>query len=142
MGSPFRPPLTEENRLFQHVIASLNARFISLLKKHRKINENAMKKISTAQIFIAQDALKLGLIDKICYLDDALAECRKLADIPSDARVVIFRRKYYPDDNIYNTSMSEYKGTGKALIDLGVLQDMGNMKCGFYCIWPGALTGE
>lgn len=138
MGSPFRKPTPDEENLFQHVIDSFNAKFVNLIKKHRKINPESLAKISTARIFISEDALNLGLIDKICYLEEALDEAKSIAKLPQDARVVIYRRKYYPNDNIYNTSLSQTQGTGMSLIDLGVLQNLGNIKTGFYYIWPGA----
>ena len=139
MGSPFRQSSPEEKELFQNIIDSLKERFISLVKKHRNIDKNSMKQISTAQIFLAEDALKLGLIDKICFLDGALSECKGLANLPEDARIVIYRRKYYPNDNIYNTSHSQYRGAKTSLIDIGILRDLGSIKSGFYSIWPGAL---
>ena len=142
MGSPFRHSLPEEKQLFQKLIDSLNSQFIAQVKKHRNINKASMETISTAQIFLAEDALKLGLIDKICYLDEALNECKSLAKLPKNAKVIIYRRKYYPNDNIYNTSLSQYKGANISLIDIGVLNNLGAIKSGFYCIWPGALGGE
>ena len=139
MGSPFRQPLPDEDALFQHVIDQLNSQFQNLIKKHRKITPESMKKIATAQIFLASDAQKLGLIDKVCYLEEALDECKSLAKLSQNARIIIYRRKFYPNDNIYNTSLSQYKGSNVSLIDFGVLKNIGAIKSGFYCIWPGAI---
>jgi len=143
MGSPFRQATLEEEEIFQHVINNLNKKFLNLVKKHRNVNKEDIKKIASARILMPEDALKLGLIDKICYLSDALNECKRLAKIPANSRVVIYRRKYYPNDNIYNTSLSAYKGgSGKSLVNLGFLQQLGGIKTGFYCIWPGAIYNE
>lgn len=139
MGSPFRQPLPDEEAIFQHVIDSLNNQFLAMVKKHRAIDDKSMETIATARIFLAKDALKLGMIDKICYIDEALDECKSLSGLDKDAQIIIYRRKYYPNDNIYNTSLSQYKGSKISLINIGVLQNLGAVKSGFYCIWPGAL---
>ena len=139
MGSPFRRPTKEEDQLFQGVIDKLNSRFMSLVMKHRKLTTENAKEVKTARIFIAEDAQKIGLIDKVCYLDDAIAEGKKIARIPKDARVVIYRRIRYPNDNIYNTSTSHYGGKNVSLIDTGLPDLKGTSQSGFYAIWPGAL---
>lgn len=139
MGSPFRESTPEENQLFQHVIDNLNEKFLKLVQKHRKIKKSDLNKIETARIIIADDALKIGLIDKICYLNEAIDECKSMAKMPKNSRVVIYRRKYYPNDNIYNTSLSKSNGVGMSLIDLGILKNLGAVKTGFYCVWPGAI---
>jgi len=141
MGSPFRNGTKEEDKLFQHLIDQLNNRFISLVTKHRKITPENLAEIKTARVFLAEDALKNGLIDKICYLDDAINECKRLAKIPDASRVVVYRRLRYPNDNIYNTSISHYGGSKVSLINSDILNLMGASKTGFYSIWPG-FTGR
>lgn len=140
MGSPFRQATPEENQIFQHVIDNLNDKFLNLVKKHREIQPADLQQIASAKIIVADDALKIGLIDKICYLEEALDECKSLAKIQKNSRVVIYRRKYYPNDNIYNTSLSQSSGAGMSLIDLGILKNLGAVKTGFYYIWSGALA--
>lgn len=139
MGSPFRQSTDEENQLFQEVIDKLNNRFIYLVEKHRKLTSKNVKEVKTARIFLAEDALKIGLIDKICYLEDAIEESKKIAKIPKSSRVVIYRRISYPNDNIYNTSTSHYGGKNFSLIDSGILDLMNSSQSGFYAIWPGSL---
>jgi protease-4 len=43
-------------------------------------------------IFTASQALELGLIDKIGYLDDALKEAKRVANLGEDVRVVTYER--------------------------------------------------
>jgi protease-4 len=139
MGSPFRPATDEENKLFQHVIDNFNDKFQKLVKEKRNLSDEVMKKIETAQIFVADDAYELGLIDKICYLDEAVMECKKLSGLPEDASVVIYRRKYYADDNIYNSSQSNYGEHKISMINFELFKPLGELKCGFYSIWPGSI---
>ncbi|MBN1865541.1 MAG: signal peptide peptidase SppA [Victivallales bacterium] len=140
MGSPFRPATADEDKLFQGVIQKLNAKFMEALRKHRTIGEDDMRLIGTARVFLAEEALKLGMIDRICYLDEAIAQAKSLAGIPEDARVVVYRRKFYPNDNIYNTSTSRSEGGRISLVDMPALRSLGAVKGGFYYAWPGALA--
>ena len=139
MGSPFRESTPEEDTLFQNLINQLNNRFVSLVKKHRSITPENLKEIKTARVFLAEDALKNGLVDKICYLDDAIEKCKEIAGIPEDSRIVVYRRIRYPNDNMYNTSISHYGGSKVSLINADILNLMGSSKSGFYAIWPGAV---
>jgi len=61
-------------------------------------NGKSLSEISTARVFLAEEALKLGLVDKIGYLSDAVKESKMLAGISKDARVVVYRRNEFPED--------------------------------------------
>ena len=92
-------------------------------------------------MFLANDALALGLVDEIGYLDQALAKAKKLADLPEDAKVVVYRRNEYPDDNIFNTS-TRYGGGDLSLISLELPGALNRLQTGFYYMWPAATMGE
>jgi len=119
----------------------LAIRFTDLVTKHRNIGSAAMAEISTARVFLANDALSLGLVDEIGYLDQALAKAKKLADLPEDAKVVVYRRNEYPDDNIYNTS-TRYGGGDLSLISLELPGSLSRLQTGFYYMWPTAFSED
>ncbi|MCK5485977.1 MAG: S49 family peptidase, partial [Desulfobacterales bacterium] len=97
--------------------------------------------ISSARIYLANEALNLGLVDRIGYLDEAVSEAKKLAELPQDAKVVVYRRTEYPDDNLYNTSTSRYEGRGLSIISLDLPGSLAPLQTGFYYLWqPGALN--
>ena len=141
MGPPFRESTAEEQRLLQATVDRLGDRFASLVRKHRKLDAQALAEMSTARIFLAEEALKLGLIDRIGYLSDAVRETKKLAGLPDDARVVVYRRDEYPDDNLYNVSTAVSGSSKLSLVNIG-LPEMLNLTTGFYYLWPGAVGGE
>jgi len=97
--------------------------------------------MSTARIFLAEEALKLGMIDRIGYLSDAVKETKKLAGLPDDARVVVYRRDEYPDDNLYNVAAAASGDRKPSLVNVE-LPEILNLTTGFYYIWPGAIGGE
>jgi len=139
IGSPFRLGTEEENKIFQELIEELGKRFVNLVHKHRKLDQKALDEITTARIYLAKDALSMGLIDKVGYLSDAVAAAKKIAGLPKNARVVVYRRTRYPDDNLYNTATSSLYGSGQlSLVNLGLLDTINVQHTGFYYLWPSA----
>lgn len=138
MGSHFRQSTEEEQRILKGLTDKLGGRFVSLVAKHREIDQKALADISTARVYLAKEALQLGLVDKIGYLSDALSQAKKLSGLPEDAKVVVYRRTEYPDDNLYNTSITQYSGRGLYLIDLGLPDFMTSLRAGFYYLWSPA----
>ncbi|HVO68141.1 MAG TPA: signal peptide peptidase SppA [Syntrophales bacterium] len=139
MGSPFRDSSEEEQKLMQNAVNDFGERFIRLVQKHRKPEKQALAEIATARVFLADEALKLGLIDKIGYLSDAVKETKKLAGVPEDARVVVYRRTEFPEDNYYNIAGVASEGLNYSAINLEILDSL-ILKTGFYYLWPGALA--
>ena len=140
MGSPFRQATAEEKQIVSDLIDQLGGQFLNRIAAHRKIEPDNLKQISSARIFLAPDALKLGMVDSIGYLDDAISQAKKLADLPEDAKIVVYRRTEYPDDNLYNTSTSHYDGRGLSIVSLDLPPSLSGMQTGFYYLWqPGAM---
>lgn len=141
MGSPFRSSSEEEQLLIQKAVDDFGERFIRLVQKHRKPGQQALAEISTARVFLADAALKLGLIDKIGYFSDAVKEAKKLAGMSDDARVVVYRRIEYPNDNYYNIGGVATDNLNVSIINIDLPESL-NLKAGFYYLWPGAIAVE
>jgi len=141
MGSPFRESSDEEKMLMQNTVDKFGERFINLVQKHRKLEPDALAKVSTARVFVADEALQLKLIDKIGYLNDAIRETRKLAQVPADAQVVIYRRRSVPEDNYYNTSGATADSVHLSAVQIN-LPEIFSARAGFYYLWPGAINFE
>jgi protease IV len=139
MGSPFRPMTPAEENLLQELADRLGQRFVNLVKHHRRLDDQHLARVADARIFLAEDALAVGLVDKIGYLQDAVNAARQLADLDEDARVVTYRRTHYPDDNLYNTLTSQADASTPQLVDAGLIGDLLNLNAGFYYLWPQAL---
>jgi protease-4 len=139
MASPFRPSTEEEKRILQGVTDGLGRKFLDLTAARRTIGPKAMADISGARIYLAEEALELKLIDRIGYMDDALSEAKDLAGLPKGAKVVAYRRGKYPDDNIYNTAMSNSGSGTSPLAGLTLPDILPALHPGFYYLWtPGA----
>jgi protease-4 len=138
MGAFFRPPTDVERKIMASLISRLGDRFLDLVKQHRPVSAAGMETIATARIFLAEEALELGMIDAVGYLDDALAKARDLAGLPPEARVVVYRRAEFPDDTLYNTPAAEGHGRTPSLLPAGIPLPA-RLDTGFYYLWhPGA----
>ena len=77
------------------MIKTMYDQFLGVILKHRseKVGgEKKLREIADGRIYIAVDAVKLGLIDQTGYLDDAVASAKELAKISGEVRVVTYRR--------------------------------------------------
>jgi len=141
MGSPFRESNVEERFLMQKTVNTFGERFISLVQKHRRLDTAALAEVSTARVFLADEALQMKLIDKIGYLNDAILETKKLAGLPDDARLVVYRYTETPNDNYYNSADASAARLPVSLVHIE-LPEILQAKAGFYYLWPGALGAE
>jgi protease IV len=141
MGSPFREATQAEDKIFQSLTDSLGKRFVDLVVQHRRITPEAVMDISTARIYLAQEALRLGLIDEIGYIGDAIARTKEMAGLDENSRIVVYRREEFANDNLYN-SQTRYGDAHAALIDLGLLDAALLNLSGFYYLWPAGLNGN
>ncbi len=138
MGSPFRRATEEERQIMQNVIDDLAGRFLTLVTHHRRLKDDAKADISSARIYTADEALRLGLVDGIGYLDDAIGKTIQIAGLPEKAKVIVYRRTEYPDDNLYNTNTSRPGMPEIHLLDLGLADSFPPFRSGFYYLWlPG-----
>ncbi len=140
MGSPFRQATAVEKQIIKDLIDQLGKRFLDRIAEHRGLEPKRLKEISSARIYLADDAFKLGMVDSIGYLDEAVSQTKKLADLPEDTKIVVYRRTEYPDDNLYNTSTSRYDGRSLSLVSLDLPPSLSGLQAGFYYLWqPGAM---
>ena len=137
MGSPFRDTTEEEEVIFQGVTDGLARRFTGLVAERRGLSAEAMARVSTARIYLAEEALDTGLIDRIGYLEDAVKEARKLAGLSeTESRLVVYRRSTFPDDNLYNPSTMATESRPPALVHMGMEGLLPTLSPGFYYLWP------
>jgi protease-4 len=137
MGSPFRAPTEADEAIFQALTDQMAQRFINLVLEHRTLSADQKQRISSARVFLANEAQQVGLIDQIGYLTDAVEKAKSLAGLSPDAKVVTYRRYKTEDDNIYNPAVRQLEANGINSKALGVLSAV--QEAGFYYIWPAAL---
>ncbi|HRU01170.1 MAG TPA: signal peptide peptidase SppA, partial [Victivallales bacterium] len=131
MGSPFRSDSDSEEMIFENMVKNLNNHFYDLVLKHRKIDEEKLKIIKSARVFMATEAKELGLIDEIAYPSDIILKSKIEANLKENAALVVYRRKNYPNDNIYNKS-SMRTHSAIDMLNITPLNTLSGIKTGFY----------
>ncbi len=102
-GSPFRPLKPDERKIFQDMINQFYNRFVTVVSQSRKIDERQVRKLADGRIFSGQDAQKLGLIDKLGSLEDAIDAAKRLAKTKA-ATVIMYHRPTGYRGSIYSSS--------------------------------------
>jgi protease IV len=112
-GSPFRAMTPPERAVFQEVIDDMYARFVRLIAESRKIPEERVRSFADGRIYTAQQALALGLIDRIGYLDEVVDDTKKALGV-DEARIVMYHRPHEYRSTIYSEA-GAVPGTGAVL---------------------------
>ena len=107
-GATGRPFNAEESALFQKRIEAGYALFLKRVSQGRKKTPEQIDKIGQGRVWTGEQALGIGLVDKLGTLDDAIAYAAKKAKIEKD-----YQTKEYPLSepwymNILNKTKSNY----------------------------------
>lgn len=91
IGSPIIPLTAEHRKIIQDLVDDAFVRFKDIIKQGRPRfakNPKELDDLATGQVYSANQALELGLVDKIGFLDDAVKQVCKMAHIePKSAHV-------------------------------------------------------
>ena len=108
-GATYRPMNTEERAILQRYINNGYELFTKRCAEGRNMNIDSLKAIAEGRIYSGTDAMRLGLVDEMGGLEEAIAFAAKKANI-SDYTI-----KYYPSvkslieqiSDIFSTSVEE-----------------------------------
>jgi protease-4 len=104
-GSPFRSLTGPELAVFQGIIDDMYGRFVGLIVQSRRLPEDRVRALADGRVYTADQALKLGLVDRIAYLEDVVTMAREAAKV-DQAKVVMYHRPKEYRANIYSTSFA------------------------------------
>ena len=83
---PFSP---DERRVWTKLLEETYHDFVSKAADGRKMDYNRLESLAQGRVYTGRQAKKLGLIDEVGTLSDALAEAKKLAGLKPDADIEI-----------------------------------------------------
>ena len=107
MWSPFRPATSEEKKIFQSIIDEYQGKFLEVVREGRKnMTETDLAKVKDGRVFSGTQAFKLGLVDQLGYLNDAIQWAKNAAGIER-AKVVMYHRPGTHVENVYSLSQGE-----------------------------------
>jgi protease-4 len=79
MGAFWRPSTPQEEAKLQGLIDESYERFVGIVAEARKLDEAAVRKLATGEVFWAPKALEAGLIDELGDLDTAVERAASAA---------------------------------------------------------------
>ena len=108
-GATYRPMTTEERVILQRYIEKGYELFTKRCAEGRNMNIDSLKAIAEGRIYSGTDAMRLGLVDEMGGLEEAITFAAKKANISN------YTLKYYPSvkslieqiSDIFSTSVAE-----------------------------------
>jgi protease-4 len=100
LGSPIRGLDAPKRLLLQTMSNEFHIRFREVVLNSRKLLPESQAAAFDGRVFTGRQALELGLVDSLGYLDDAIAAARQLGGVPQ-ASVVIYHRGTDPAHSLY-----------------------------------------
>jgi len=88
-GSPVRELTKEDRAMFQSVIDSTHNQFVKAVARGRKLPEDEVRRIADGRVLSGEQALALGLVDRLGTLQDAIEEAGRLAGIKGEPEVIL-----------------------------------------------------
>jgi protease-4 len=140
MGTITRPMSDEDRQLLAALVDGSFVRFKSIVASGRpkfKDDAAALDAVATGQVFAANDALAKGLVDKIGFIEDAIARAAELANVdPTDVRCVKYDRPPSLFGDVLGASAALSSSTSA---DLATLVDLSTPRA--YYLWSGLPIG-
>jgi protease-4 len=101
MGSVMKPLEPQTRELLQEMADGFRQRFLTRVTKRRPgLTEADRRTLADGRVVAAPVALRLHLVDRLGYIDDALNEAEHLAGV-SDAEIVLYNRSGSPARSLY-----------------------------------------
>jgi len=120
IGSPLRPMTPEDQAILQDVLDGMQQRFLGLVRERRAgLNPDAIQTISDGRILTADQALQMGLVDRIGYLEDTLQAVGQRFGA-TGSRVIMYRRPQEFAENIYSAFPTTPSQVNLINLDLGM----------------------
>ncbi len=76
-GAPVTPEHLQET---QRMLHEINSHFIAAVKTARGLSREQLDEITTARVFVGEQAVKAGLIDRVCTVAQAVSSIRQKAN--------------------------------------------------------------
>ena len=134
IGSPFRPTTDDERAIFQQIVNEYFDRFKSVVTSNRPIPATAdFGQLTDGRVLSGDAAARVGLIDQVGLLEDAIALAKKLGKADG-AAVVMYRRPYGYGGSIYAATDAPVPRSDNTL-KIQLPEAATILPAGFYYMW-------
>jgi protease IV len=142
MGSPTRDPTEEikakEQEILNKLVEESFADFKEIVKSGRPALSNnpaSMDEVATGQIFTAKQAQKLGLVDQLGFVEDAVDRAIELAKLEKEnVRVIKYDRPKALFEQLVGNPFS------KSGLDVSSLLDLTAPRAYYLCTWASGCS--
>jgi protease-4 len=123
--SPFRELTPGDKKVWDNILNQSFALVLGVIDENREtLTMPQVRELATGQIYTAQDAKKIGMIDEIGFEEDALEELKKLTNL-SKARIVSYHHTVDIWDALMGSATANDPATKwKSLLELTVPRAM------------------
>ncbi|MFZ1613194.1 MAG: signal peptide peptidase SppA [Holophaga sp.] len=116
-----RPRTPEELARIQTIVDDIYDRFLTKVSEGRKLKKEAVAEIAQGRVWSGKAALKIGLVDEMGGLQDAIKHAAKLAKVEGDYKV---DAPEAPKDPIEKLLKSLNKGEKRKLVKAGPVDEL------------------
>lgn len=125
-GGTMRPMNAEELAVYQEFIDDFYGVFTQRVADGRGMEQSAVDEIGQGRVWAGADALKIGLVDALGNIDDAVAKAAELAKLEN------YKISYYPKKKDFWTKLME-KSSNDNNVQAFIKQELGDQ----YYIYQG-----
>ncbi len=103
-GSPFRPMAPQERALLEQLLNDVHEQFIADVAKERGLPVVKVRSVADGRILTGRMALKVGLVDELGTLEDAIQFARQQANLPADAPIITLKERRSIFDRLFGVA--------------------------------------
>lgn len=107
IGSPLRGMREDEKRLIQGVIEDVHQQFIEVVAANRGLDADKVRGLADGRIFTGAQAIKVGLVDRLGNLQDAIDVAASMAGIEGKPVVVYPEKRWGLWDILFGAGMAK-----------------------------------
>ena len=93
LGAPWREPTEAERAKEQSLVDAVFRRFKAAVGSARQLDDDALARVTTGEVWLAEEAVALGLVDGVCEPQEALDTALELAGGLSRRQVRRYERR-------------------------------------------------
>jgi protease IV len=94
IASVFRGIKKEEKEILQNVLDNVHEQFILAVAEGRKMLHDDVVRIADGRVFTGEQALKIGLVDELGNLEDAIKIAAKLSGVKGEPEVISKKERF------------------------------------------------
>jgi protease-4 len=82
LGAPWRDPTDEDREKERELVDGMFRHFTTAVRTARNYDDEQLARVTTGEVWLADRALELGLVDALAEEEEAITEAQQLAGLP------------------------------------------------------------